>query len=61
LKAKEIIRIIEADGWRFKDQIGSHRHFVHDRKPGKTTVPMHGSKDLPKSVIQSILKQAGLR
>ncbi|MBB6146656.1 putative RNA binding protein YcfA (HicA-like mRNA interferase family) [Silvibacterium bohemicum] len=61
MKAREIIRVIEEDGWKLKRQTGSHMHFAHLSKPGIVTVPFHGSKDLPKFIVASILKQAGLK
>jgi predicted RNA binding protein YcfA (HicA-like mRNA interferase family) len=61
LKAREIIRTIKKDGWKLERQTGSHMHFSHPTKPGIVTVPFHGSKDLPKYVVASILKQAGLK
>lgn len=60
LKPKEMEKIILADGWRFKSQEGSHRHYTHPVKPGKVTIPFHG-KDLTRGTEISILKQAGLR
>jgi predicted RNA binding protein YcfA (HicA-like mRNA interferase family) len=61
MKAQEIVRIIKMDGWYFHSQRGSHAQYKHPVKPGRVTVPMHGSKDLSKSDVQSILKQAGLK
>ncbi len=61
MTTREIIRIIEADGWYFHSQTGSHAHYKHPVKPGRVTVPMHGSKDLSKGDVHSILKQAGLK
>ena len=61
MKAREIIRIIEKDGWKLIRQKGSHMHFEHPERPGITTVPFHGSVDLAKWVVASILKQAGLK
>ncbi|HZD48426.1 MAG TPA: type II toxin-antitoxin system HicA family toxin [Silvibacterium sp.] len=61
MKAREIIRTIKKDGWKLERQTGSHMHFSHPTKPGIVTVPFHGSKDLPKYVVASILKQAGLK
>ena len=58
-KPKELERIILKDGWVFKSQEGSHRHYVHPVKPGKVTIPFH-SKELTKFVEKSVLKQAGL-
>jgi len=61
MRARDIIRIIEADGWYFFTQKGSHAHYKHPVKPGRVTVPMHGSKDLRPEVVHSILKQARLK
>lgn len=59
--AREMEDIILSDGWVFKDQVGSHRHYVHEKKPGKVTIPFHGNQTLGKFVENSILKQAGLK
>ena len=59
-KPIEMERIIFSDGWVFKSQTGSHRHYIHPTKPGKVTIPFH-SKKLPKGTENSILKQAGLK
>ena len=61
MKDKEIIKILEADGWYFLKQKGSHRQFLHPTKPGKTTVPMHAGRDILAGTLKSILKQAGLK
>ena len=60
LKPKEMERIILADGWIFKSQVGSHKNYIHPIKPGKVTIPFH-CKDLPKGTESSIKKQAGLK
>jgi len=60
LKPKELEKIILADGWKFKSQVGSHRHYSHPTKPGKVTIPFH-AKDIPKGTELSILKQAGIK
>ncbi len=60
LKSKDIEKIILDDGWVFKSQTGSHRHYTHPTKPGKVTIPFHGG-DIPKGTELSILKQAGLK
>ncbi|MDR1250684.1 MAG: type II toxin-antitoxin system HicA family toxin [Treponema sp.] len=39
---------------------GSHYHYKHGKKAGKVTIPNHPG-DIPKRVINSILKQAGLK
>lgn len=58
-RPKEMERIILNDGWIFKNQEGSHRHFVHPTKSGKVTIPFH-CKELSKIVEKSIRKQAGI-
>ncbi len=61
-KVKELIDIIEADGWYFDRQKGSHMQFKHSIKSGTVTVPNHGLNDeLDHFLVSSILKQAGLK
>ena len=60
MRAREIEKIILNDGWTFKTERGSHRHYVHPTKEGKVTIPYH-SKELKPLTITSILKQAGLK
>jgi len=59
-KVKEMISHIEANGWYFVNQKGSHRQFKHPIKHGRVTVPGGLSDDLPTGTAKSILKQAGL-
>ncbi len=62
MKVKEIIEVIEKDGWYIVRQKGSHRQYKHDKKRGLVTIPIHRlSDDLPKGLENSILKQAGLK
>jgi predicted RNA binding protein YcfA (HicA-like mRNA interferase family) len=62
MKVKEIIRLIENDGWRFSRQKGSHMVYIHTIKKGIVVVPSHGmNSDLKKGTENSILKQAGLK
>jgi predicted RNA binding protein YcfA (HicA-like mRNA interferase family) len=32
----------------------------HPTKPGRVTIPYHGRFDLPKHIVKSIVRQAGL-
>jgi len=59
LKPKEMERLVLADGWLFKRQVGSHRQYVHPNKEGKVMIPFH-CRDIPKGTENSIRKQAGL-
>lgn len=60
MKPKEMEQRILADGWIFKSQEGSHKHYIHPEKDGKVTIPFH-KKDLPKGTENNILKPAGLK
>ncbi|MCU0424243.1 MAG: type II toxin-antitoxin system HicA family toxin [Candidatus Kapabacteria bacterium] len=61
MKIRDIIKLLEQDGWYFDRQKGSHRQFWHPTKSGTVTVAGKESKDLQKSIEQSILTQAGLK
>ena len=59
MNSKEVIKLLESDGWVKHAQKGSHCQYKHPIKKGKVTVP-HPKKDLPIKTLNSILKQAGL-
>lgn len=59
MNSKELVKLIEDDGWVLVRVNGSHHHFKHPEKDGLVTIP-HPKKDLPKGTVRSILKQAGL-
>lgn len=61
MKVKEIIRLIESDGWFLKRTKGSHRQFKHSEKPGLVTVPGKPGDELAPGTESSILKQSGLK
>ncbi|MBO7633696.1 MAG: type II toxin-antitoxin system HicA family toxin [Lachnospiraceae bacterium] len=58
-RPKEMEKELLRDGWILKNQIGSHRHYVHPTKTGKVTIPFH-SRELSPIVEKSIRRQAGL-
>ena len=61
-KVKEIIDMLEADGWFLSRQKGSHKQYKHSFKTGTVTVPDHGkNEDLEHFLVNSIFKQAGLK
>lgn len=61
MKVREIIKIIEKDGWVEIKQEGSHRQYKHPIKKGRVTVAGKFSNDVPPGTLNSILKQAGLK
>jgi predicted RNA binding protein YcfA (HicA-like mRNA interferase family) len=57
MKTKEIIKLIENDGWYVARQTGSHRQYKHATKKGLVTIPIHRlSNDLTPGLEKSILK-----
>ena len=61
MKVREVIRMIEADGWYLAETRGSHRQYKHPLKPGRVTVAGKPSDDLAPGTLNSILKQPSLR
>jgi predicted RNA binding protein YcfA (HicA-like mRNA interferase family) len=60
LKVREITKLVKKDGWRFKNQEGSHQQYVHPVKQGKVTIVGDPGDDIPEGTLRSILKQAQL-
>ncbi|MEI7489366.1 MAG: type II toxin-antitoxin system HicA family toxin [Chryseobacterium sp.] len=58
-KVKEILKMLEADGWYLHNQEGSHRQYKHPDKKGKVTVNSKPSDTLTQEILNSIFKQAG--
>ena len=61
MKVRDIIKIIEQDGWYLARTRGSHRQYKHPTKLGLVTVPGKPSDDVAIGTLNSILKQAGLK
>ncbi|QCO00211.1 type II toxin-antitoxin system HicA family toxin (plasmid) [Azospirillum argentinense] len=58
--SREVIAILEADGWREVNQVGSHKQFKHPTKKGRVTVQTP-VKELSIRDLKSIEKQSGLK
>ncbi len=61
MKVRELISLIEADGWFQVRMKGSHRQFHHPEKTGTVTISGKQSVDIPPGTLNSALKQAGLK
>lgn len=59
VQSRELIKIVEADGWYLVRITGDHHHFKHPKKRGLVTIP-HPKKDLLIKTVNSIKKQAQL-
>ena len=60
MRSRDVIRLLEADGWKEVTRKGSHAQFKHPVKKGRVTVP-DPKRDLPVGTLRSIEKQAGIR
>jgi len=61
MKVRDVLRMLEADGWRLVVTRGSHRQFKHPQKPGRVTVAGKPSDDVPPGTPNSIFKHSGLK
>ena len=61
LKVKQLIRILEADGWFCISTKGSHMKFVHQEKEGTIIIPFHGDKTGGKGYVLTTLKKAAIK
>ncbi len=61
LRVREIIKMIEADGWYLVATKGSHRQYKHPEKTGRITIAGHLTDDLAPGTMNSIFKQAQLK
>jgi predicted RNA binding protein YcfA (HicA-like mRNA interferase family) len=60
MKVRDILQLIEADGWYMVAQKGSHRQYKPPSKPGRVTIAGHPGHDIAPGTLNSILKQAQL-
>ena len=61
MKVRDVIKLIEADGWSLVATRGSHRQFKHPFKKGRVTIAGKPDLDLHPKTLKSILKQADLK
>jgi len=58
--AKNLISMLERNGYFFKRANGSHHLYYNPLTVKTVIVPVHGNKDLAKGTFFAILKQAGV-
>ena len=61
MKIRDIIKLIEAEGWYLVETKGSHRQYKHPTITGRVTIAGHFNDDLAPGTLNSILKQARLK
>lgn len=61
MRVRDVIKLIEEDGWLLARIKGSHRQYKHPTKAGLVTIAGKPSDDLAPGTLNSILKQAQLK
>ena len=61
MKVREVLELLQDDGWAIVRQRGSHRQLKHKVKSGLVTVAGKPGDDLAPGTLISIVKQAGLK
>jgi predicted RNA binding protein YcfA (HicA-like mRNA interferase family) len=62
MKARDVIRMIEEDGWYLARQKGSHKQYKHNTKKGLVTIAAHKMNDeIAPGTLNSIFKQAQIK
>ena len=61
MKVREVIKMIEKDGWYLVKTRGDHRQYKHPSKPGRVTISGNLGRDIPPGTLNSVLKQSGLK
>jgi predicted RNA binding protein YcfA (HicA-like mRNA interferase family) len=60
-KVREIIKLLESDGWTLVKRSGTnHRKFRHATKPGHVVVSGNPGHDMAVGTFKNILRQAGI-
>jgi len=60
MKVRDVIKLIQDDGWYLVATKGSHRQYKHPTKTGRVTIAGHPRDDLAPGTLNSVLKQAQL-
>jgi predicted RNA binding protein YcfA (HicA-like mRNA interferase family) len=58
MKIRDVIKLVENDGWYYVHSTGSHRKNRHQVKKGAVTIAGKPGSDLHPEILNSILKQA---
>ena len=60
MKVRDLLKLLDADGWTINRTRGSHRQFIHPRKKATVTVSGQSNDDIHPKTLKSMLSQAGL-
>ena len=60
MKFSELVRLLEANGFRLLKEKGSIRYYGKAGHPNLGRVDFHGAKEVPSGTCHAILKAAGI-
>ena len=58
MKIRDLIKMLEKDGWYLVRTRGSHRQYKHAAKTGLVTIAGKSGDDLAPGTLNSVYKQA---
>jgi predicted RNA binding protein YcfA (HicA-like mRNA interferase family) len=61
MKIRDVIKMLEEDGWYLARTRGSHQQYKHSTKPVLVTIAGNPGDDLATGTLNSIYKQTGLK
>ena len=61
MKVRDVVSLIEKDGWFRIHSKGGHRQYKHAVKRGRVTICGHSKDNIHPKTLNSVLKQAGLK
>ena len=61
MKVRDVLQLLDRDGWFLSRTRGSHRQYKHATKPGLVTIPGKPGDDLALGTLNSIFKQSGIK
>ena len=59
MTGKELVKLLQKQGWKVEHVRGSHHILRKERKT--MSVPVHAGKDLGKGLLLRLLKETGLK
>ena len=59
MTGRELIRLLQQNGWILDRIQGSHHILI--REDRTLSVPVHGNNDLKKGTLHAIMKQGGIK
>jgi predicted RNA binding protein YcfA (HicA-like mRNA interferase family) len=60
MKIRDLIQVVEQNGWRLVRTRGSHRQFKHPTRPGLVTIAGHPADEVHPKTLRSVMIQAGI-